>query len=339
MAHSWRRRGHLSRICGIRVASRDNPRVCVAIARTRAVTGRVVGPDGQPVAGVGLHLEPVDPTPLVKNSWNNGQCSGTSGADGAFRIEAAIGSMRIETIARVDGDWQYVELGVAGDDAVVVKMPAPPAREPEPPSPKLTVRVLDPQGRPVAAGEVHLYDERSDKLIDTEAMKFALYTQRPDGRWTSRELESQGGIAHLSLSQANSGRHRLRVVQTSGRSTLVYEGAIDPDPADDTIEIHLRPTVTLRISVRLGAGASWLGLRPAVKVKRGPFTVAAKPVEGAEGEFEAAGMVPGRCRVEVVIRNWIRVRVRSGDEVVGWNVVEVDVGPTAEVTVPIRLRE
>jgi RNA polymerase sigma factor (sigma-70 family) len=103
-----------------------------------AVSGRVLGPDGQPLAGA----------KLVLLHWDNGPADlGTSGADGRFKVEVPADRRATYLVARAEGfgvDFSALGRDDRGQEAELrlVKDHA------------VSGRVVDTQGKPVAGAKV-----------------------------------------------------------------------------------------------------------------------------------------------------------------------------------------
>jgi len=267
------------------------------------ITGVVRGADGKPTAGAIVWCKSGEEwRPFSADEEGRFTVPGVPRASTCLRAAARDASR---------DDWRVAaesEIEVAADTRHV-ELFLPPYR-------KVTVRTVPPP----SPG-----DER----------EFTLHTRRPDGTWVVRRLAGRdGGTALMALSPARPGPHLLRVVSRGIRTTLAFEG--DVDPTRDTLVAHLVPAVSLRIRVTL-AGAAWMGRRAEVKLRRGPLVFDAEPVKGRQGEFRVADLVPGPCRVVVTVQNVIRIRHGLGHGTTGWESVEAEAVAGAVVTVPVTL--
>src|SRR5262249_7467583 len=132
---------------------------------TITVAGRILGPDGKPVAGAKLFIPRVKKTPPRSEEDVGVEEVGKSGADGSFRVtfKKSAELSRSYVIAHADRlgiDWFEHPADKAGAEDVVLKLVK---------DQPITGRMLDTEGKPVAGATVgitSIYVPENEKLDD-----------------------------------------------------------------------------------------------------------------------------------------------------------------------------
>jgi RNA polymerase sigma factor (sigma-70 family) len=212
--------------------------------QTIPVSGRVLDPDGKPVAGAHLYLSPAysaqEPSCPLRT---------TTAADGAFRFTVArseyntLGGQNVwsflQVIATAEGfgpDWAKLDLQAKSPLTLrLVKDDAP-----------ITGRVLDLQGRPVAAADVRLLSLETTTEEDLTSYLKGWRTERFGGAIQSASKilyhASAAGLAKAVKTDAE-GRFRLT---GCGRERVVKLSIEAPTIETAVVRIIPRPAAEVK---------------------------------------------------------------------------------------------
>src|SRR5262249_44802578 len=150
-------------------AGSDQPKAAVAAKpagedrKETKVSGRVLGPDGKPVAGAKLYLNNHSPQgrdyPVRANSGADGRFDFTFAPSELDRTWSDTPTAQVVAVAKGFG-FDVVTIGQPGKGGeltlrLVKELP-------------LSGRILDPEGRPVAGARVRVTDVRAYKGEDLE---------------------------------------------------------------------------------------------------------------------------------------------------------------------------
>jgi hypothetical protein len=270
----------------------------VALPPERTVAGRVVGPGGEGVEGATIEVVTV-PRGAFSEGMSQDLVGTTSAARGAFRV-VGLGDDRVRLTASADGSvGAPVEADAGATDVTLRLSPEAPA----------AIRVVDPDGRPVAEAGVMATPARGVGA-DASAVFVRALTDA-DGRARLRGL-------------AAGQRYRLVVSVPGARPKLFSFEDADWAPAD--AEIRLAHAYAIEGVVRDASGKAVEAYDHVVAVTRNGEDVATALVV-EEGRFRALVREPGRYAIRVVPR---------GDEkVLATAEAEADGAP---VTIEVRAR-
>jgi RNA polymerase sigma factor (sigma-70 family) len=270
--------------------------------KVRTVSGRVLGPDGQPLAGVKLYLT------YATDKEFPPKVRATTGPDGRFRLTIAPAELdqsavqdpwsSAQVVATAPGfgpDWADVGTRAVGGELTLrlVKDDVP-----------ILGRVLDLQGRPVAGTTVRLRDLSTAPEEDLTAFLQDLKADKeyPFNRLSKRlNRPEQAGLAAVTTDK--DGQFRLT---GCGRERLIYLQIEGLAIARQQLLVLPRPTVeSKQVPGRQLYGARFVHAAPPGKTLVGTVREkgTGKPVPGvrimtadgetrtdAKGEYRIAGV-------------------------------------------------
>lgn len=261
--------------------------------------GRVLDPEGHPVAGANLSLGGLrrDPGMLSFAAPHTPLRGATarSGADGRFVLHGlSAGWHRLEARHEDFATLHLGEVQVPAAEPLELRMQRPAVLE---------ARVVDEQGQPVADCDVRLQILESARLGE---QGFASW--RDGGLRTS---DSEGRVRFAHLSAGGRTRYSLEAVRGEQRSSQVDAIA----GTGEVVELRLPPAPdaargSLQIRARLAAGSGTL-FDPAGRLGRGEIHIRSQDWEGrwlqpeADGSFVIAGLAAGKYRLSVAVPGFI----------------------------------
>ena len=266
---------------GIRIPSEEPLRI--VLKPTSAVEGRAVDPDGKPVAGARIYLNPTGPTAMgpgfVMFSTADMKQADT-GQDGAFRIEdvpPGTFQLKAASVGRQSVELSNLEVASGQDlKGVEVVLPAGAVIE---------GRVLA-SGRPVAGAQVELVEPESS--VARIIINSAGATSDGDGYY-----RIDGVVPGSRTFQAEARGFRKAVRELEAR-----EGA---NAVDFTLEAGAQ--VTGRVVDEAGSpvSAAQVTLREGVNSWNLP-----NAVSGPDGGFTLAGVADGTYRISAEKQGFLR---------------------------------
>jgi beta-lactamase regulating signal transducer with metallopeptidase domain/protocatechuate 3,4-dioxygenase beta subunit len=218
-------------VSGQKSSIKERPSSLQAIEGGNTIHGRVLRPDGEPIAGAGIDVLTFD------DSGDRHETEATTAADGTFRVEVDLsGSSFARVIAHASGyspngryspDWSKS----FGEDGVTLRLGEP--------GPAIRGRITDGDDRPVADAKISVLSVKEPKEQDLTAWTEALKT----GKEThSLMLEHLRPIAvnrqELTLKTGTDGTFVLEEIGAERMVTLMIES---PAIETSTISVMTRP--------------------------------------------------------------------------------------------------
>ena len=269
--------------------------------------GRVLDPDGKPFAGAAVYLVSYG----LKHP-NNPPVRATSGADGRFRF--AVPKSDFDTSLE-EHPWSYAPLlartpglafGVASADVSSRELTLRLARDDVP----ISGRIIDLQGRPVAAATVRVVSVRAPAAGRLDEYLKALRERNEVanlGRLLPARIDAQPEPPVISPVRTDAdGRFQIAGIGRERMTTLQIEG-----PAIETqrVMVRTRPGATLRIPAH--AALSTKGYRPELVTIYGATFVhvagPTRPIEGVVRDVDS-----GRPLAGIMVRGEHRLESDSG---------------------------
>ncbi len=275
----------------------------IVMLRAATVTGRVLGPDGVPLAGVRVKLGSQQASTMVA-AFMGGSGQSITSSDGRYVLADVAAGDKMYVMARIEGylDGRSAEFKVKAGQAV--KAPDLTMQR----GARFRVKVLAPDQTPVAAARVEVTVEDKGDQIQWDPQDafgtFADVTTNEDGVVTLEDIPDGG----LTLTVGKAGF-------ASARSSL----KINRKHVTDDTEV----TVTLREAVRVKgrvvgpddkpvAQATVISLSPP-NVKDEHWVPTVQSEADAEGRFQVPGMPECPLVLEVSAAGFSTKEVRVED--------------------------
>lgn len=287
------------RIAGLEIPSGSRA-VDLGDVRLKAggfIEGRVLDESGRPVAGAHIGLS------LPMERMNERPPQAETGPDGSFRLKGLARGERYDLWIQADGFVQRQAPGVEAPPSEPLRIELRRGRT-------LTVRVVDPEGKPVARALL----SRMEKVLATGPG--AGYGHQSTG--SLGETDDEGS---LRIGNLEPGVLDL-LVQADGFQPLVAPGLHIPDESDaGAVEVTLVRGAVLEGQVLDGDGKAVVGASVQASlesVEVQPYGVGMLPATtDGEGRYRLEGLTPGSY--QVTVRS-----VELSDTL--WGKAEVDAG-------------
>jgi RNA polymerase sigma factor (sigma-70 family) len=268
--------GHLEESCLVRTDLVRRPGDAIEVSMTRGlpVRGRLVGPDGRGLAGVGVSVFSAGP-----DSIRQSHREATTDRDGGFDVRAAHPGGKV--MLKVDlpqAGWTWSDEVRVAPGAVEVRIP------PIMVAPYLTVtgHIIDEAGHPVAHARLHASSAEDGRGLTSTAL-----TDRK-GRFCLRGLRP--GRVKVILSRWPRWAHRYRTIEVTENVEFTWRLERGHDIAG-RVEFDDGTPVT-RIGVQVwGPDSAFMGFSTLDE----------------EGRFRVRGLLPGDYAVQVAARPESRI--------------------------------
>jgi hypothetical protein len=281
---------------------------CLAAAPTGVLTGRVVGPDGKPVAGATLFSfeEKVVETEHRRSTSSSQKNLGETDEDGRFRLTLPAGPFTLRVVAsgRLSGKVEGLEIPEGGETG-----PIEVVLEEEAVGTVLEGRVFYPDGSP--ASNVHL------SVLSVEKKGVA-------PRFASGNTDAQG---RYRVTVHGPGQYRVYTGRAGVSTHGGPDATVDLRAGVNPLDLRLKENAGVEVSgrvvderdgpvamvfVELRSGGSGLGATTAAdgsfilkQVPDGDFTLTARKSGFAEGSLPGGVKVAGEpvTGLEVQLRD------------------------------------
>ncbi len=247
---------------GVEVPAEEPVRIVLKAAS--AVEGRVVGPDGEPLANVVVFVSPADPMSMAAlgAASMSQPVPASSGADGSFRIEnVAPGTIDLYamTVGRQQAQLKNLEVQPGKDLTGLEIVLAPGA--------VVEGRVLSATGKPVAGAEVNVMS--------------------PDNAFSA----TSDGDGHYRLEGISPGVH---LIEATHKGYPPVRRQLAVRPGDNALDLTFEEGST-QISGRVmdQAGAPVAGARVYLRKEEWDPSDLTSGVSGADGAFILSGVPDG----------------------------------------------
>jgi protocatechuate 3,4-dioxygenase beta subunit len=263
------------------------------------IEGLVTDPDGTPLAGAQVRVSCCDRSSLRRQLFDPEPEPLLTGADGSFRIADLEGRRSFSLRISRSGYVPASAPGVEAPTAEPLRIELRPARS-------LSLRVLDPQRRPVAGARVSQVE-----LRETGAGKAS------SSSWSAIGLGETDEEGRAVLSEMEPGELRL-LVRAQGYRPAELAGLRIPEEGEpEPLEVLLEPGVVLEGRVLDGRGEPMA--RAQMRVFPPDPGSRPRPMLSAlteeDGRYRFDGLGPGEHQVEA--EHWPSQRHAQGEIVLG----------------------
>jgi protocatechuate 3,4-dioxygenase beta subunit len=294
---------------GVQVPAKEPLRIVVQ--PSSAVEGRTVDPDGKPVAGADVAINPAGPTAMGRGyvMISTATMKETrSGDDGSFRIEdVAPGTWELKASAPGHQNVELSSLEVrAGQDLPGVEVVLTPAAVVE-------GRVLSPGSRPLARAEVQLVEPR--KMGVQILLRPSRAATDGDGYY---RLDGVAPGAHTFRAWRDGFRDAVRDLEVrSGENALDFSLEAGAEVSGRVVDDDGTPVSAARVVLYEGYN-SW-ELPNAVSRPDGTFTLAGVPDGTYRIAAEKEGYADTRDQELTVAGNMtgVEVKLSAGGAITG----------------------